>query len=259
MDKSKITCETLKAIRKQVADANGIVYTPAKCNFEGVCTGTCPACEREREYIENQIFLKRKAGEIVKIAGLVAGLTTLAPLATVAQEMSSPAPTETTTFLDEEYYFGLHGVSIRPEIVEREEYLTELVSQMPGEVIIIAGNTDARGSEAYNRKLSQKRAEYLRSTVISKLKNPEDYIIIPVGLAFFYPNIPNAQTEPEHEQNRRESTFLYKEHTLKGEAARIVNKAVEDNFALLKKKLGKDRFKEFKKIWKRKVKEEDKN
>ena len=48
MDKSKITCETLKAIRKQVADANGIVYTPAKCDFEGVCTGTCPACESER-------------------------------------------------------------------------------------------------------------------------------------------------------------------------------------------------------------------
>ena len=83
MDKSKITCETLKAIRKQVADANGIVYTPAKCDFEGVCAGTCPACESEREYIENQLSLKRKAGEIVKIAGLVAGLTTLAPLATV--------------------------------------------------------------------------------------------------------------------------------------------------------------------------------
>lgn len=97
MDKSKITCETLKAIRKQVADANGIVYTPAKCNFEGACAGTCPACEKEREYIENQLSLKRKAGEIVKIAGLVAGLATLAPIAAVAQEMNAPEPTETIT------------------------------------------------------------------------------------------------------------------------------------------------------------------
>lgn len=258
MDKSKITCETLKAIRKQVADANGIVYTPAKCNFEGACAGTCPACEKEREYIENQLSLKRKAGEIVKIAGLVAGLATLAPIAAVAQEMNAPEPTETITLLDEEHFFDF-GVSMKPEYEDRIEQLTELVSEMPGEVIIIAGSTDARGSLAYNKKLSLKRAEYTRSMILSRLKNPEDYIIIPVGLAFFYPNIPNAQTEPEHEQNRRESTFLYKEHTLKGEAARIVNKAVEDNFALLKKKLGKDRFKEFKKIWKRKVKEEDKN
>ena len=215
MDKSKITCETLKAIRKQVADANGIVYTPAKCDFEGVCTGTCPACEQEREYIEKQISLKRKAGEIVKIAGLVAGLTTLAPLATVAQEMNSPEPTETISLLSEEYFFEFGG--IKPEYEDRIDQLTELISQMPGEVFIIAGHTDPRGSVEYNLKLSQKRAEYIRNLILSRLEyqgyNIEDYKIISIGLANIAPNIPDAQTEIEHEQNRRVSLFLLKENS----------------------------------------------
>ena len=261
MDKSKITCETLKAIRKQVADANGIVYTPAKCDFEGVCTGTCPACEQEREYIEKQISLKRKAGEIVKIAGLVAGLTTLAPLATVAQEMNSPEPTETISLLSEEYFFTFNG-QIRPENEDRIDQLTELISQMPGEVFIIAGHTDPRGSVEYNLKLSQKRAEYIRNLILSRLEyqgyNIEGYILIPVGLADFEPNVPNAKTEPEHEQNRRASIFLYKEHSLKGEAACIVNDKVKENFSILEERLGTTKFNEFKKIWKAKVKNERK-
>ena len=213
MDKSKITCETLKAIRKQVADANGIVYTPAKCDFEGVCAGTCPACEKEREYIENQLSLKRKAGEIVKIAGLVAGLTTLAPLATVAQEMNAPEQTETISLLDEEYFFDFGG--LKPEYADRIDQLTELISQFPGEVIIIAGHTDSRGSKTYNTKLSQKRADYVRGMVLNRLVdkgyNIEDYKIISIGLANIAPNIPDAQTEIEHEQNRRTSIFLLKE------------------------------------------------
>jgi len=261
MDKSKITCETLKTIRKQVADANGIVYTPAKCDFEGVCTGTCPACESEREYIENQLSLKRKAGNIVKIAGLVAGLTTLAPLATVAQEMNAPEPTEQISLLDEEYFFTFNG-QIRPENEDRIDQLTELISQMPGEVFIIAGHTDPRGSVEYNLKLSQKRAEYIRNLILSRLEyqgyNIEDYILIPVGLADFEPNVPNAQTEIEHEQNRRASIFLYKEHSLKGEAACIVNESVKEYFDFLEKKLETAKFNEFKKIWKAKVKEESK-
>ena len=260
MDKSKITCETLKAIRKQVADANGIVYTPAKCDFEGVCAGTCPACEQEREYIEKQISLKRKAGEIVKIAGLVAGLTTLAPLATVAQEMNAPEQTETISLLDEEFFFEFGGM--KPEYDDRLDQLTELISQMPGEVIIIAGHTDTRGSEAYNLKLSQKRAEYVRNFILSRLEyqgyNIEDFIIIPVGLAYFEPNVPNAQTEPEHEQNRRASIFLYKEHSLKGEAACIVNDKVKENFSILEERLGTTKFNEFKEIWKAKGKNERK-
>lgn len=30
-------CNTLKAIRKQIADANGIDYSPEECNYKGEC------------------------------------------------------------------------------------------------------------------------------------------------------------------------------------------------------------------------------
>lgn len=40
-------CNTLKAIRKQIADANGISYSPEECHFKGECKGTCPKCEQD--------------------------------------------------------------------------------------------------------------------------------------------------------------------------------------------------------------------
>ena len=55
MNVGKRICETLKTIRKQIADANGIVYEPKKCNFKGECRGTCQVCEQEVKYIEKQL------------------------------------------------------------------------------------------------------------------------------------------------------------------------------------------------------------
>ena len=74
----KNICHTLKTIRKQVAEANGIDYTPAPCHFDGDCSGTCPACEAEVQYIESQLGRLRLAGKAVKVAGLALGLTMVA-------------------------------------------------------------------------------------------------------------------------------------------------------------------------------------
>jgi OOP family OmpA-OmpF porin len=129
--------------------------------------------------------------------------------------MNSPEPTEQISLLSEEYFFEFGG--IKPEYEDRIDQLTELVSQMPGEVFVITGHTDGRGSEAYNLKLSQKRADYIRNLILNKLEyqgfNIEDYKIISIGLANIAPNIPDAQTEIEHDQNRRVSLFLLKENS----------------------------------------------
>ena len=74
----KNICHTLKTIRKQVAEANGIDYTPAPCHFDGDCSGTCPACEAEVQYIESQLGRLRLAGKAVKVVGLALGLTMVA-------------------------------------------------------------------------------------------------------------------------------------------------------------------------------------
>ena len=41
MARGRYICNTLKAIRKQIADANGIDYSPEECHFKGECKGTC--------------------------------------------------------------------------------------------------------------------------------------------------------------------------------------------------------------------------
>ena len=73
----KSICQALKQIRKQIADANGIIYNPKPCTFEGECAGTCPGCEAEVRYIENSLNALRTAGKAVKVAGLSVGLMML--------------------------------------------------------------------------------------------------------------------------------------------------------------------------------------
>ena len=77
MNVGKRICETLKTIRKQIADANGIVYEPKKCNFKGECRGTCPACEQEVKYIEKQLNARRMLGKAVTIIGVSTGIAAL--------------------------------------------------------------------------------------------------------------------------------------------------------------------------------------
>ena len=74
----KNICAALKQVRKQVADANGIHYTPAPCRFDGDCSGTCPACEAEVRYLEHQLSLLRKAGKAATVMGVAVGMTMVA-------------------------------------------------------------------------------------------------------------------------------------------------------------------------------------
>lgn len=77
MKRGKKTCNTLKTIRKQIADANNIHYEPRECKHEGDCMGTCPACEAEVRYLERELDLRRKLGKAVAVVGISAGLAGL--------------------------------------------------------------------------------------------------------------------------------------------------------------------------------------
>lgn len=74
MVKGKTTCKTLKAIRRQIAEANDIKYEPRECHYDGPCLGTCPACEAEVRYLEQQLGLRRQLGRAVSVIGVSAGL-----------------------------------------------------------------------------------------------------------------------------------------------------------------------------------------
>lgn len=77
MERGKKICNTLKAIRLDIARANGIKYAPCECHHEGDCSGTCPACESEMRYLEREIARRRSNGKAALIAGVSLGLMSL--------------------------------------------------------------------------------------------------------------------------------------------------------------------------------------
>lgn len=75
MNRGKHKCETLKKIRQMIADRNGIDYHTTECKFQGNCSGTCPKCEAELRYLEDQLRRKESAGKKVAVAGLALGIS----------------------------------------------------------------------------------------------------------------------------------------------------------------------------------------
>ena len=84
MKHGKHICNTLKAIRLDIARANGIKYEPRECNHKGECSGTCPACESEMRYLEREIARRRSLGRAALVAGVSLGLSSLSAMATQA-------------------------------------------------------------------------------------------------------------------------------------------------------------------------------
>lgn len=70
--KGKDLCETLKTIRKKIAEANGIPYEMHECTHEGDCPGTCPLCDMELQYLQDQIRMLEDEGKEVKLDVLTA-------------------------------------------------------------------------------------------------------------------------------------------------------------------------------------------
>jgi TonB family protein len=98
MSRGKSICSVLKTIRKQVADANGIEYEPRECHHQGDCRGTCPACEAEVRYIQQQLDIRRQLGKAVAVVGISAGLAALNSCAFDNESLVIPA----TSILTEE-------------------------------------------------------------------------------------------------------------------------------------------------------------
>ena len=88
MARGKQTCKILKEIRRQIAEANNIEFVTSECRYKGDCLGTCPKCEAEVRYLEEQLRSRQLMGKAVVLAGISAGA--LAMLAPVAAEAQSP-------------------------------------------------------------------------------------------------------------------------------------------------------------------------
>lgn len=65
--KGEEKCELLKAIRKNIAEMNGIEHYPEQCDHEGNCPGFCPRCDMEASYLMKELKKKEAAGSPIRI------------------------------------------------------------------------------------------------------------------------------------------------------------------------------------------------
>jgi len=87
MTHGRKVCNTLKEIRRRIADRNEIEYSTSDCHFEGECKGTCPQCESEVRYLENELRKRTQLGKAVAVAGISLGMAgTFAGCGTPKQE-----------------------------------------------------------------------------------------------------------------------------------------------------------------------------
>ena len=105
MARGKQTCKILKEIRRQIAEANGIEFATSECRYKGDCLGTCPKCEAEVRYLEQQLRARSLAGKAVALAGIsAASLAILMPISTEAKTSTdikiAPADNITATRVD---------------------------------------------------------------------------------------------------------------------------------------------------------------
>ncbi len=77
MKRGKQTCRILKEIRRQIAEANDIEFITSECQYKEDCLGTCPKCEAEVRYLEQELEHRRMTGKLVTLAGISAGMLTM--------------------------------------------------------------------------------------------------------------------------------------------------------------------------------------
>ena len=70
----KSKCKILKQIRQKIADENDIAYVTSECQYQGECSGTCPKCEAEVRYLEQELEKRRRLGKAIAVAGIAATL-----------------------------------------------------------------------------------------------------------------------------------------------------------------------------------------
>ena len=93
--RGKSKCKILKEIRQRIADENDIPYVTHECRFKGECSGTCPRCESELRYLEQQLALRVSLGKRVTVAALCAGMAlSAAGCAPSSVSISNPFTTD---------------------------------------------------------------------------------------------------------------------------------------------------------------------
>ena len=108
-------------------------------------------------------------GEIAKPAPAPAPAPAAAPAPAPAPTPApAPVPTAEKVTFAADAFFDFDKAVLKPEGKAKLDDLTSKLSAINLEVIIAVGHTDSVGSDAYNQKLSVRRADAVKAYLISK-------------------------------------------------------------------------------------------
>lgn len=124
----KSKCKILKEIRRQIAAENDIEFIISECKFQGACSGTCPKCEAEVRYLEQQLQKRRQAGKAVAVAGIAAALIVTASGCIEPRTGGDPLPPATQSQNE-----ALPGVPVEPYTEPTEPLMGDLVVDLPAD------------------------------------------------------------------------------------------------------------------------------
>jgi Outer membrane protein and related peptidoglycan-associated (lipo)proteins len=99
-------------------------------------------------------------------------------------------------------YFDLNKATLRPESYPVLDELCQLLKEMPTAKVEIGGHTDSRGSDEYNMRLSEARANAVRDYFITKNCISADRITAR-GYGKTMPVVFPEKSEADYQLNRR--------------------------------------------------------
>lgn len=101
--------------------------------------------------------------------------------------------------------FAVNSATVKPDFVEVLDSVAEVLKEYKSTLIQVAGHTDSTGSESYNQRLSQQRAQAVGMELIKLKVQPERLEMIGYGES--HPVASNS-TETGRQQNRRVELYL---------------------------------------------------
>ena len=148
MEKGRAICKVLKDIRQKIANENGISYHPEECHHKGECTGTCPGCEKEIRYLEEQLKNKQHSGLGLKVAGIAAGVcVTVLPMAAMVQTESKISLVANPQLIKQDSIKVVDLTNGNPDaVLLRGQVLDkETKDSLLGAVVMLKGSIDTNG------------------------------------------------------------------------------------------------------------------
>jgi outer membrane protein OmpA-like peptidoglycan-associated protein len=118
--------------------------------------------------------------------------------------------------------FGFDSYALTPQSQETIMKFAEILNEYPDTNISIEGHTDNRGTEEYNQRLSQRRADAVKNYL--KMQNVDEKRMMTIGQAFSRP-VASNETDDGRSKNRRVEILISANENLieKAESGKINN------------------------------------